>query len=184
MSQWQTKSSKTVYENPWISVREDEVIMPNGQAGLYGVVSSKSDAVFVIPVDEMGNTYIVQQEHYTTRELEWQVVAGRTDGESPTVAAKRELLEEAGIQANKITVLLDGRSATGITTFRSTICIAQGLSFDDSQFDASEISSVKKLPLQSAIDMVHTGEIVATESIAALFLAHEYLQKNQKTGLQ
>ena len=45
MSSWQTKSSRKVYENPWIIVKEDEVIMPNGKDGLFGVVSSKSDAV-------------------------------------------------------------------------------------------------------------------------------------------
>lgn len=180
MSQWQTKSSKIVYENPWMIVREDEVVMPNGKDGLYGVVSSKSDAVFVVPVDTDGNTYIVQQEHYTTRELLWQCVAGRTDGEPIEIAAKRELLEEAGLRADSVTVISNARTSTGITTFRSTICLAEGLQEDKSEFDTNEIAHVKKVPLDSVVSLVLTGEIAATESIAALLVVSAFLEKRRR----
>lgn len=179
MSTWQTTSSKTVYENPWITVSEDTVITPAGKDGLYGVVSSKSDAVFVVPVDTEGNTYIIEQEHYTTREMAWQCVAGRTDGEATETAAKRELLEEAGLQAETITVLSSARTASGVTTFRTTICLAMNLSKDMSKFDAEEIANVKKLPLASARDMIVSGEIANTESIAALLLAITYLDEQK-----
>src|SRR5919199_5976451 len=105
MSIWQTKSSKVVYENPWMIVKEDQIIMPNGKNGMYGYVGSTSNAVFVIPIDDDGNTYIVQQEHYPSRRIAWQFVGGRKDSEPPSVAAKRELFEETGIQADEITVL-------------------------------------------------------------------------------
>lgn len=180
MSQWQTKSSKVVYENPWMIVREDEVVMPSGKDGLYGVVSSKSDAVFVVPVDTDGNTYIVQQEHYTTRELSWQCVAGRTDGESADIAAKRELLEEAGVRADTITIIADTRTATGITTFRSSICLAEDLSEDMSNFDTNEISRVEKIPLRSVVEKILNGEIAATESIAAFMSTIAYLDRRDK----
>ena len=183
MSSWQTKSSRKVYENPWIIVKEDEVIMPNGKDGLFGVVSSKSDAVFVIPVDSQGNTYLVQQERYTTQELAWQVVAGRVDeGETEEAAAKRELLEEAGLEAQKVTLLSKARTAIGITTFRSTVLLAEDLIENTASFDASEIQAIKKLPLDSALDMIRTGEIATTESIAALFLAKDYLVHRLETA--
>lgn len=180
MAEWQTKTSRVAYENPWIIVHEDEVVTPDGKDGLYGVVSSKSDAVFVVPVDVDGYTYIVQQKPYTTRELAWGCVAGRTDGEPVEIAAKRELLEEAGIRAAKIAILSEARTSTGITTFRSTICLAENLTPDMTAFDSAEIETVKKLPLTEAIDMITTGEIANTESIAALFLAREYLEKQVK----
>lgn len=177
MSTWQTTSSKIVYENPWIIVKEDTVVTPAGKDGLYGVVSSKSDAVFVVPVDDEGNTYIVQQEHYTTREMAWQCVAGRTDGEPAEIAAKRELLEEAGLRAGKITILSDARTASGVTTFRSTLCLAQNLTRDSSLFDSEEIADVKKVPLAAIQDMILAGEIATTESIAALLLAIAHLKQ-------
>ena len=179
-SSWQTKTSKVVYENPWMFVREDTVITPDGKDGLYGVVENKSEGVFVVPLDDEGNTYIVQQEHYTTRTLAWQGVAGRTDGEPTEVAAKRELLEEAGLRAKSITVLTRARTASGLTTFKSTICLAQGLEPDMTFFDKAEITAVKKIPLTEVREMILNGEITATESIAAFLLAITYLE-NKKT---
>jgi len=176
LNTWQTKSSKIVYENPWLFVREDAVVNPNGKDGLYGVVESKSDAVFVVPVDTEGNSYIVRQEHYTTREMAWQCVAGRTDGEAPETAAKRELLEEAGLRAKTITVLANARMASGITTFRGAICLASDLEIDTSFIDKDEgIAEVKKLPLTSIKKMIMAGEIVSTESIAAFLMTIAYL---------
>ncbi len=179
MTTWKTKSSKIVYENPWIFVREDEIVMPNGKDGLYGVVESKSNSVFVVPVDEDNNTYLVQQAHYTTQELDWQCVAGRTDGEAPEIAAKRELLEEAGLRAESVTVLIGGRTAAGITTFRTAICIARDLHPDTSLLDEAEgITNIKKVSLETAKEMIFRGEIKSTESIAALLVAIAHVEKS------
>lgn len=182
MSSWETKSSKITYENPWMIVREDEVVMPDGKDGLYGVVSSKSDAVFVVPIDAEGNTYLVQQEHYTTREMTWQCVAGRTDGEAPEVAAKRELLEEAGLSADRITILSAARTASGMTTFRSTLCLAEELSEDMSRFDSNEITQVKKVPFAAIPELIVSGEIAETESIAALLLASHIIKTRRQNS--
>lgn len=180
MSLWKTKSSKIVYENPWLRVREDEVIMPNGKNGSYGVVESKSDAVYVVPVDKEGNTYLIQQEHYTTRELAWQCVAGRTDGEPAEIAAKRELLEEAGLRAESISILSKAKVATGMTTFRGTICLAHDLIEDTSVLDKGEgISEIKKVPLKRVKEMIFNGEITTTECIAAFLLAITYLKEKE-----
>ncbi|MDN5275160.1 MAG: mismatch repair protein MutT [Candidatus Saccharibacteria bacterium] len=179
-STWQTKSSKIVYENPWIFVREDKTITPDGKDGLYGVVESKNESVFVIPIDDKNNTYIVQQEHYTTRELTWQCVAGRTDGEPIEIAAKRELLEEAGLRASSIMILSRARTAAGISTFRSNICLARELETDMSVFDKNEITKIKKVSLDVVRDMILAGEITATESIASFLLAIAYLEKEKK----
>ena len=182
MSEWHTKSSKIVYENQWMTVREDEVIMPDGKDGMYGVVSSKSDSVFVIPVDDSNNTYIVQQEHYTTRELAWQCIAGRTDGEPAEIAAGRELLEEGGLRAEKITIMSEARTASGMTTFRSFLCLAEGLTEDVSKFDSGEIKQVKKVPLELIPELILKGEVATTESIGALLLAVEFLKQRRKNS--
>jgi len=178
MGTWQTKDSKIVYENPWLKVREDRIIRPSGQDGLYGVVESKSDAVFVVPVDDEGNVYIVQQEHYTTRELAWQCVAGRTDGEPPEVAARRELLEEAGLEAGQITVLSKARTAAGMTTFKTSICLARSLAPNNNHIDEEEdIAAIRKFSIATIKQMIFDGEIANTESIAALLLAFAYLDR-------
>lgn len=179
-STWQTKTSRVVYENDWISVREDEVITPDGKDGLYGVVDSKDESVFVVPIDEDNNTFIVQQERYTTQELAWQCVAGRTDGEPTEQAAKRELLEEAGLEAESITILSHTRSAAGISTFKGNICIARDLHVNMEFFDKTEITQVKKVSLSTVRDMILDGEINSTESISAFFVVMTYLENEKK----
>lgn len=177
MSRWQTTSSKIVYENPWIKVHEDTTITPDGKDGLYGWVESKSPAVFVVPVDDDGYTYIINQERYTRKKFSWESVAGRTDGEPYDVAAKRELLEETGVKAGKITVLTEIEIANGVTSFKGAICLAQDLQQTDSAIDAAEgISEVRKLPLTEVVDMIMRGEIVDSQTIAATFMAAEYLR--------
>ena len=58
---WTTVDSRQVYENPWISVREDQVLRPDGKRGIYGVVHFKNRAIGVLPVDAEGNVYLVGQ---------------------------------------------------------------------------------------------------------------------------
>lgn len=181
MSHWQTKSSKVVYENPWIIVHEDEVVMPDGKDGVYGVVKSKSGSVHVVPVDNEGNTWLIQQESYPLKDTHlWQCVAGRSDGEPDEVAAKRELLEEAGLEAKKITVLSDARVAVGIAGFQASLCLAEDLTENKNFLDESEaIETIKKVPLSNVTDMILNGEIIVSESIAALLTAIIYLEKRK-----
>jgi 8-oxo-dGTP pyrophosphatase MutT (NUDIX family) len=177
VTRWQTTSSKVVYENPWIKVHEDTTITPDGKDGLYGWIESKSQSVFVVPIDDDGFTYIINQERYTRKKFSWEGIAGRTDGEPYDVAAKRELLEETGVRANKITVLTEIEIANGVTSFSGAICLARDLQETNEKIDAAEgISEVKKLPLTEVVNMIMRGEIVDSQTIAATFMAMEYLR--------
>ena len=93
------KASKKVYENPYFSVFEDDVIYADGSEGKYFVLDDPEGFVKVIPFD--GEKYIlVRQFRYTTGSIAWAFPAGSIDaGESPEAAAKRELEEEADIMA-------------------------------------------------------------------------------------
>jgi 8-oxo-dGTP pyrophosphatase MutT (NUDIX family) len=180
MNSWQTKSSKVVYENPWMIVHEDEVIRPDGKDGMYGYIDSKSDSVYVVPVDSEGNTYVVQQERYTTKKIMWECVAGRTDGEPEEVAAKRELLEETGLDAKSITIIGDVQVANGISTFKSTFCIARGIEHVSDNLDKEDgILGVQKVPLASIHEKILSGDIKCSQSIAAFFMVIAYLEKEK-----
>lgn len=58
---WQKLSSKEIYDNPWITIQEHEVINPGGGRGIYGKVSFKNTAVGIIPLDDNMNTWLVGQ---------------------------------------------------------------------------------------------------------------------------
>lgn len=181
MSEWQTKSSKVVYENPWMIVHEDQVVMPNGKDGVYGYVESKSDSAIVVPVDDDNNTYIIQLQRYTKSEPTWETIAGRTDGESYEQAGARELLEEAGVHADTITLLREVHMSSGMTKFKSGICIATNLSKVSDQLDQADgIIRAHKLPILEVRDMILRGEITSGSTIAAILLVIAHLEQQGK----
>jgi 8-oxo-dGTP pyrophosphatase MutT (NUDIX family) len=96
-------SSTQVYDNPWVSIRHEEVIKPNGEPGIYGVAHFKNKAIAIVPVDSELNTWLVGQYRYPLEEYSWEIPmgGGALDVESLD-SAKRELKEETGILCRKL----------------------------------------------------------------------------------
>lgn len=166
---WQQVHTEQVYENPWIRVSHDQVKMPSGRAGIYGVVHFKGTAVGVVPVDSDGNTWLVRQSRYTLNEYTWEIPAGGAQqGEDTQVCAVRELEEEVGLKATQWRELLRLHLSNSVTDEVAVLYVAEQLSPGQQSLDDSEDIEVKKLPLRDAIDMALRGEITDAISVAAL----------------
>lgn len=166
---WKVKSSRTVYENPWIKVSHDEVITPKETDGIYGTVHFKNIAIGVVPIDEQGNTWLVKQSRYTLNQYTWEIPEGGCPyGEEPVNAARRELEEEVGLKANQVTELMRMHLSNSVSDELAIIFVARGLSAGQQALESTEDIEYKKLPLQRAIDMVLSGEITDSISVAAL----------------
>ena len=99
--------SRLVYENPWIRVREDQVLRPDGLPGIYGVVEFKNRAVGVLPVDHDGSVWLVGQYRYPLQAYSWEIPEGGSpESESPEATAIRELREETGLTAGRVELVL------------------------------------------------------------------------------
>lgn len=170
---WTTRSTRTIYENQWIRVREDDVITPSGEPGIYGVVSVQHPAVFVVAVTPEGEVVLVRQWRYTVNLDSWEVPAGATDGEEPAVAAQRELREEAGYLAGKVTVLPKVYSLNGVCDAPGFVVLAEELSriSDGAEIDGEGITGSTTLPWSEVFDWIRRGVIHDQESIAALMHA-------------
>ena len=98
---WTTLGSKIVYKNPWITVREDKVIRPDGKEGIYGVVDTRI-ATAVVALTPEQEVYLIGQYRYSMNEYTWELIEGGSDpGEDPKNTAIRELREEAGLVAGE-----------------------------------------------------------------------------------
>lgn len=176
---WVTHASNVVYENRWISVREDEVTGPAGD-GIYGVVTMRHPAVFVVAVDAEDRVCLVTLDRYATGGASIEVPAGGTDGEEPLIAARRELLEETGITAATWTPIGRMNALNGIANAPEHVFLATGLSQEVSTFTAEEqaaegIASVVWAPFTEVVAMIGDGRITDGETVAAVMFAAVHL---------
>jgi 8-oxo-dGTP pyrophosphatase MutT (NUDIX family) len=166
---WKKIASRTVYENDWMQVREDNVINPGGGKNLYGHVHFKNVAVAIIALDDTDNTWLVGQDRYTLGEYSWELpMGGAPLDEPPLIAAQRELQEETGISAAHWEELMRLHTSNSITDELGIAYVATGLSFGETQFEETEDLAIRKLPLEAAVQMVLDGQITDAISAAAL----------------
>lgn len=176
MASWTTLTSRTAYENPWIRVREDTVLRPDGGEGLYGVIELRP-AVFVVALDEEDRVVLITIDRYTTGPS-IEVPGGGGDGQDPLVAAQRELLEETGLTASEWTRIGGMDALNGAAAAEEHIFLARGLSLaggaEESQAEEG-ISTVTRVPFGEAVEMIRDGRLRDGESIAALAIAAIHL---------
>lgn len=168
-SPWKILSTKVVYENPWIRVREDDVIRPDGKPGIYGVVETRlaTGIVALTPEDEV---YLVGQYRYPMESYSWEIIEGGSDdGETALDAAKRELREEAGLEAEHWEELGPEVHLTNChSNERGYLYVATGLRQVEAHPEGTEQLAIRKLPVREAMVMVDSGEITDAMTIMAL----------------
>jgi 8-oxo-dGTP pyrophosphatase MutT (NUDIX family) len=172
MTPWLTRSSTTVYENTWIRVREDAVDRPDGVAGIYGVVTVRNPAVFVVPLTDDDEVVLVEIERYTTG-ASLEVPAGGSDGEDALHAAQRELREETGLVADRWEQIGSMFALNGISEAPEHVFLARGLHPADLPAEHAEegITAVRTVPWSDVLDLVADGSITDGETVAALMYA-------------
>lgn len=167
-----TLASKTVYQNPWIRVREDEILRPDGSKGIYGVVESK-DSVVIVALNDKDEVYLIRSFKYPPKLWNWGLPGGGGEGEEALVASKRELAEETGIVASDWSVLGETRVSSGLMTERMTVLLARNLTFKD-KIDADDkdlISEGRFFGFDEIDEMLQKHEIDDAQTVTGLYLA-------------
>ena len=166
---WTTTSTRLVYENPWIRVREDQVINPSGGKGIYGVVMFRNRAVGVVPVDDEDHTWLVGQYRYPHHRYEWEIPEGGCpEGEELVECAARELREETGLVAERYELIGEMQLSNSTTNEEAFLFMATGIRQLDANPEETEKLEVRRVPLAEAIRMAMAGEIRDSMSVAAL----------------
>lgn len=153
----------------------DEVEWPNGDRGPYIWYEAPSSA-FVVPYFEDGSTVLVRQWRYPWRATSWEVPAGTMeDGEDPLDCARRELAEEAGIEADR----WDGLGVThgsAVVANRQYLYLARGCRAVERAPEGYERDMiVRRLPFTEALDEALSGGIAHATAVAALARASRAL---------
>jgi 8-oxo-dGDP phosphatase len=174
-SPWRTLASQEVYRNPWLTVTEHQVVRPDGQRGIYGVVDPGDNAA-IVALDDAEQVTLVGEFLYPLQVYAWMIPSGTVEhGEAPEVAARRELAEEVGLEAQNWTPLGAYYLSSGISVQTSHAFLARGLLEVHARPEGTERLTVRRVPLAEARAMCLRNEMRDAPSVMALWRVWELL---------
>lgn len=168
---WTIVGSREGYRDPWLAVRRDEVIRPDGNPGSY-VVATLKPGVCVLAVGDDGTAYLTEEFHYGVGRVTLEAVSGGVEpGEDPLVTAKRELQEEIGLEADEWTDLgvVDPFTANVVSPTR--LYLARGLRFVDDAPEGTEQIRRVAISLAEAVKKVLASEVTHGPSCVLILKA-------------
>jgi 8-oxo-dGTP pyrophosphatase MutT (NUDIX family) len=167
-SPWRTLASREVYDNAWISVREDAVVRPDGEQGIYGVVHFKNIAIGILAVEDEF-IYLVGQYRYPLDRYSWEIPEGGcAEGEDPLAAAQRELEEETGLRAANWEKMGEAHLSNSVTDEHAIWFLATGLTQGEHSPEGTEQLNIRRVSLDEAHGMALTGEMTDALSLMAI----------------
>lgn len=155
-----TLSSREIYRNPWMRLREDEILRSNGKRGLYGVVE-KDEAAIILPI-EGDHIWVVEQYRYTIQQQAIELPQGGWEMavDNPEELARGELKEETGLHADSMTYLGQLWIAYGFTRQKQHVFLASGLSHVEKDPDEEEHDIVvRSIPIAEFERMMLDGVV-------------------------
>ena len=169
LNPWKILSATEVYDNSWIRVTEFAVINPSGGRGIYGKVHFKNTAIGIIVLDAQLNTYLVGQYRFPLNAYSWEIPEGGSPlTTDPLDSAQRELLEETGLFAHSWEKILEMDLSNSVSDEKAIIYLAWDLEQRHSSPEETEKLEIKKLPFQEVYQMVESGSITDSISVAAI----------------
>lgn len=168
--------SEIVFQGKVFSVRRDDVIEPSGVHATRDVIAHPGSVV-VLPVLADGRIVLVRQYRHATGRYLWELVAGRKEPhETPKAGAARELLEETGYRAKKLSVFLEFWPTPGFLEEKMFLLLANGLTAGEAQPEEDEKLSVRAFRPQELKQMIRSKKLQDAKSIAGLLYYFAFLK--------
>ena len=170
-----TIKTKTVHKGTYLTLNSDEVLLPNGNTSTREWIKHPG-AVCCIPILPDGKIGLIKQYRYAVKEHMIEIPAGKLDqNEIPEQCALRELEEEIGYKANKLTLLANIHPAVGFTDEKMWLYLAEDLIKTKQSLDADEFLELVPTKIDDAIKMVWSGQITDVKTIIGILWAQRIL---------
>ncbi len=169
---WKTLSTREVYKNPWMRLREDVAEMPNGKTTIYGVCEF-GECVGVLPFIDDDHVMLVRQYRYPAKENHrWEMPTGGVHpGEQPSEAAQRELMEEIGYRAGELTWLSSFHSSKSVCEETAHLYLGHSLMAAAALPDETEFIERAIMPFDHVLELVMSSEIRDAMTMIAVLQA-------------
>ncbi len=164
---------RQIYRGRIVDLGIEQVTLPNGAQAALEVIRHQG-ASAVVAVDDAGRVALIRQFRHAAGGFIWELPAGVLDrpGETPEACAGRELLEETGLRAGRLTRLATILTTPGFTDERIHLFLAEELQVEQSAPEHDEvIAEIARTPLREALAMIRRGDIVDSKTICGLYLA-------------
>lgn len=171
-------SQEEIYDGIRIHLVREQLLTPEGKEVTWELVLHPGAAA-VIPVDDEGKILMVRQYRNASDSYTLEIPAGCLDApdEDPLFCAHRELEEETGYKAEKMTFLYKFYSSIGICDEVIHIYVANGLIESVQNLDEDEFVEVERYTLQELVDMIFAGEILDNKTISSILTYKESLNR-------
>jgi len=168
---WRTLSSRPIYSNRWLSLREDQVVLPDGGTSIYGVVTC-GDCVGVLPFIDPKTVLLIKQYRYVAKRVTWEMPTGGVHtGESIEEAAQRELGEEVGYRAGRLKWVSSYHTSKSVMDETAHLFIGEDLAELKLDSDETEFIQVQPFPFEKVVQMVLASEILDSMTVIAVLHA-------------
>lgn len=168
----------SVYRGIIVDVQTDMIELPNGNITMREVVDHPG-GVCVAAVDPEGIVTLVRQYRYPFASHLLELPAGKLEhGEEPLQAAKRELSEETGLEAEHWEELGALYTSPGFSTETLYIYLATGLRQGAAHPDPNEFLDVVRMPLSELIARIEEGTVRDAKTVAGALRAERKLRRN------
>ena len=188
MAAFDVVSSEVTHKGALSTVRVDEVEMPDGSVAQREIVEHAS-AVAVVAIEPDGQVVLIRHYRHALGERVLEIPAGKldVDGEAPADAARRELIEEVGLQADSLVQLTHFHNSAGWTEEATTIYLATDVSPADppegftAEHEEADIEVVR-MSIDAALGAIDRGDITDAKTVIGLLLADRHLANDAMTS--
>ncbi|OGN52019.1 MAG: DNA mismatch repair protein MutT [Caulobacterales bacterium RIFOXYB1_FULL_67_16] len=170
---WRSDGTETVFDNPWMAVTRHPATAPTGHAADYAVVRFKSVGTGVLPVHDDGTVVLVGQQRFALANYSWEMPEGGAPlGEDPFDGVRRELAEEAGLEAAHWAPALTVEMSNSTTDEIGRTWVAWGLNPVPVAPDPTEVIAIVRVPFLDLLDEIGRGTVRDGLTVATAYKAY------------
>jgi ADP-ribose pyrophosphatase len=173
-------SSETIFKGRVFNLQRDQVIEPSGMKVTREIIVHPGSVV-VLPVLPDGRIVMIRQYRHAAGQYLWELVAGHKEpGEDPVEGARRELAEETGYTAERITKLLDIYPSPGLLGEKMDIFLAEGLKKGQAHPEEDEKITQRIMTLREIEGWMQSGKICDSKSVAGILYYATFVAGKKK----
>lgn len=170
-----TMKSDKIYDGKILNLRIDTVELPDKKYSKREIIEHPG-GVCILAIDDEGSIVMVNQYRKALEDFSLEIPAGKLElNEEPRETAIRELREETGYEASKLSYIMEFYTSPGYCDEKIYLFLAEDLKDVDSKPDEGEFLEKTTISMEQLMKKINRGEILDSKTIIAAYVAKDIL---------